>query len=179
MGIFKKPSLRLYWSTDSILKPPFFPAVMGGDRYFQILRYLHFSDNQDEVKDKDSPGHDKLFTIRKLSDLLLDLLLHTDVYSPERNLAVDETLVKFKGKVLFSQFIPIKPGRFGIKCFTLAESSSGYGLVSKVHILARKMVLFKQTLEEGQLSPSWSHFWTRAMQCIWKIGKLLHFSAIY
>lgn len=33
----------------------------------------------------------------------------------------------------FRQFIPIKPGCFGIKCFTLAESSSGYGLLSKVY----------------------------------------------
>lgn len=131
MGILKKPSLRLYWSTDSILKTSFFPSVMARDRYFQILRYLHFADNRDEVKDKDSPGYDKLFKIRKLLDVLLPRF--TDVYSPERNLAVHETLIKFKGMVHFRQFIPIKPGRFGIKCFTLVESSSGYGLVSKVY----------------------------------------------
>ena len=33
----------------------------------------------------------------------------------------------------FRQFIPIKPGRFGIKAFTLAESSSGYLLNSKIY----------------------------------------------
>lgn len=131
MGILKKPSLRLYWSTDSILKTPFFPAVVARDRYFQIMRYLHFTDNRDKVKDRDSPGYDKLFKIRKLLDLLLPRF--TEVYSPERNLAVDETLIKFKGRVHFRQFIPIKPGRFGIKCFTLAESSTGHGLVSKVY----------------------------------------------
>jgi len=48
-------------------------------------------------------------------------------------LAVDETLIKFKGKFYFRHFIPIKPGRFGIKCFTLAESSTGYGLVNKIY----------------------------------------------
>ena len=42
-------------------------------------------------------------------------------------------LIKFKGKIYFCQFIPIKPGHFGIKCATLAEASSGYGLVSKVY----------------------------------------------
>ena len=56
-----------------------------------------------------------------------------EVYNPERNLSIDETLIKFKGKIYFRQFIPIKPGRFGIKCFTLAEASSGYGLVSKIY----------------------------------------------
>ncbi|PFX34730.1 PiggyBac transposable element-derived protein 1 [Stylophora pistillata] len=55
------------------------------------------------------------------------------VYNPERKLSIDETLIKFKGKIYFRQFIPIKPGGFGIKCFTLAEVSSGYGLVSKVY----------------------------------------------
>ena len=67
------------------------------------------------------------------------------MYSPERNLAVDETLIKFKGRVHFRQFIPIKPGRFGIKCFTLAESSSGYGLVSKVYTGKENVTFFGKT----------------------------------
>lgn len=32
-----------------------------------------------------------------------------------------------------NQFIPIKPGHFRIKGFTLTEASSNYGLVSKVY----------------------------------------------
>ena len=111
------------------------------------------------MKDKDSPGYDKPFKIRKLLDLLLPRF--TDVYSPERNLVVDETLIKFKGRVHFRQFIPIKPGRFGIKCFTLAESSSGSGQVSKVYTgkengvvqtdLGRKavMILMESFLDKG------------------------------
>ena len=55
------------------------------------------------------------------------------MYTPERQLAIDKTLIKFKGKIHFRQFIPIKPGRFRIKAFTLAESSSGYVLNSKIY----------------------------------------------
>ena len=107
------------------------------------------------MKDGDSPGYDKRFKIRKLLDLLLPRL--TDVHSTERNLAVDETLIKFKERVHFRQFIPIKPGRFGIKCFTLAESSYDYGLVSKVYIgvvqtdLGRRAVitLMESFLDKG------------------------------
>ena len=47
---------------------------------------------------------------------------------------MDETLIKFKGKSHFRQFIPIKPGRCRIKAFTLAKSTSGYVLGSKVYI---------------------------------------------
>lgn len=46
---------------------------------------------------------------------------------------MDEASIKFKGKIHFRQFIPIKPGRFGIKAFTLAESTSGYVLGNKVY----------------------------------------------
>ena len=95
------------------------------------MRYLHFADNQEEVKDKNSPNYDKLFKVRKLLDLLPPRFL--EVYNPERNLSIDGTLTKFNGKISFHQFIPIKPGRFGFKFFTLAEESSGYGLVRKVY----------------------------------------------
>ena len=104
---------------------------MSRDRYFQIMRYLHFVDNREEVKDKNSPCYDKLFKIRKVLDVLLPRF--SEVYNPKRNLSIDETLIKFKGKIYFCQSIPIKHGRFGIKCFTLAEASCGYGLVSKVY----------------------------------------------
>ena len=55
------------------------------------------------------------------------------MYKPNRQLAIDETLIKFKRKVHFRQFIPINPGRFGIKAFTVAESSSGFLLNSKIY----------------------------------------------
>ena len=89
------------------------------------------SRDQEEVSDKNFPDYEKLFKKRKLLDLLVPRL--SEVYNPERNLAVDETLVKFKGKIYFPHFFSITPARFGIKCFTPAESSSGYVLVSKIY----------------------------------------------
>ena len=56
---------------------------MARDRYFQIMRYLHLVDNHEEVKDKNAPGYEKLFKVRKLPDLLLPRFV--EVYSPERN----------------------------------------------------------------------------------------------
>ena len=71
MGIVKKPALRMYWITDATLNTPYFSHVMARDRYFQILRYLHFANNNEEIKDKNQPGYDKLFKVRKLLNLLL------------------------------------------------------------------------------------------------------------
>ena len=66
MGIVNKPSLRLYWSKETVFKMPFFPAVMSRDRYFQIMRYLHFVDNREEVKDKNSPKEISRSSIAKI-----------------------------------------------------------------------------------------------------------------
>ena len=103
---------------------------MSRTRFLQILRYLHFADNSC-APPHDSADYNKLYKIQPFLDLVIARL--QEVYTPERQLAIDETLIKFKGKIHFRQFIPIKPGRFGIKAFTLAESSSGYVVNSKIY----------------------------------------------
>jgi hypothetical protein len=47
------------------------------------------------------------------------------MYHPTENLAVDEVIVLFKGKVVFRQYIPKKRKRFGIKIYKLCDST-GY-----------------------------------------------------
>ena len=97
MGIVQKPTIHLYWRKTSTIQTPFFPSIMSRDRFLQITRYLHFTDNQEEVTVKNSPHYDKLFKVRKLLDLFLPRL--SEVYHLERNLAVDETLVELKGRL--------------------------------------------------------------------------------
>ena len=67
------------------------------------------------------------------------------MHKANRQFAIDEFLIEFKGKVHFRQFIPIKPGRCGIKAFTLAESSSGYLLKTARFKLARKVMESRET----------------------------------
>ena len=130
MGLVTKPNLTSYWSTDPSLSSPFFPSIMPRDRFLQILRYLHFADNTQAPRAR-SADCNKLYKIQPFLDLLIPRF--QQVYKPQRQLAIDETLIKFKGKVHFRQYLPMKPGRFGIKAFTLAESSTGYLLNSKIY----------------------------------------------
>ena len=44
-------------------------------------------------------------------------------YNPSENLAIDEVIVSFKGRVIFKQYIPKKRKRFGIKIFKLCDST--------------------------------------------------------
>ena len=44
------------------------------------------------------------------------------MYSPGKNLSVDESLVSYKGQLKFKQYIKTKRARFGIKLYELATS---------------------------------------------------------
>ena len=44
MGIIKKPSFHMYWSTDCVLSTPIFSRLMRRDRFEQIRGMMRFSD---------------------------------------------------------------------------------------------------------------------------------------
>jgi len=46
-------------------------------------------------------------------------------HNPSEHLAIDEVIVKFKGRVVFKQYIPKERKSFGIKMFKLCDST-GY-----------------------------------------------------
>ena len=48
----------------------------------------------------------------------------SQIYTPSEHLTTDEMLVEFHGRVSFRQYIPLKPGRFGLKLFWVAKAES-------------------------------------------------------
>ena len=70
MGLVTKPNLNSYWSTDPVLSSPFFPSLMSRTRFFQILRYLHFADNN-RAPPRDSADYNKLYKIQPFLDLVI------------------------------------------------------------------------------------------------------------
>jgi len=53
-------------------------------------------------------------------------------YNPSEHLSVDEVLVKFKGRVIFRQYVPKKRKCFGIKIYKLCDES-GYTYDMRVY----------------------------------------------
>ncbi|GBO32852.1 PiggyBac transposable element-derived protein 4 [Araneus ventricosus] len=47
-------------------------------------------------------------------------------YVQEKDVSVDESLLLYKGRLGYKQYLPKKTARFGIKFYQLCESSSGY-----------------------------------------------------
>ena len=117
MGIIHKPRLTMYWSKDSILPKPIFNQVMRKDRF--LLRFLYFADNtQYNPADSD---RDKLYKLRSVIKMIKDRCCR--LYSPGKCLSMDESLVLFKGRLSFKQYISTKRARFGIKLYQLCTSN--------------------------------------------------------
>ena len=55
-------------------------------------------------------------------------------YDPSECLAIEEVIVKFKGRIVFKQYIPKKRKRFGIKMFKLCHST-GYTYDLNVYLI--------------------------------------------
>lgn len=112
----KKLSIELFWTKCSLRQTPIFGEVMARDRYTSILAMLHFSDNRQPVG-----------RLKKLQAILEPLRkAFKNAYTPGRNLCIDESLLLFKGRLLFKQYIPSKRSRFGIKTFVLCDCETGY-----------------------------------------------------
>ncbi|XP_072000375.1 vomeronasal type-2 receptor 26-like [Engystomops pustulosus] len=66
---------------------------------------------------RDDPNYDRLFKIRPVLTFLEEKF--SAVYTPQREISVDESLMSFKGRVKFRQYLPNKRARYGIKLYKL------------------------------------------------------------
>ena len=69
-------------------------------------------------------AQDKFVCIRDVWDRFIYNCI--GAYKPDRNLAVDEQLFACKNRCSFIQFMPNKPGEFGLKFWVLADLSTKY-----------------------------------------------------
>jgi len=129
-GIVRKPEMNMYWSTNPLICTPLFSQIMTRNRFFSILKFWHFVDPETGNR----PQSDKMYKIRPVIDHMQNKFQSAIV--PEQNIALDEELLLFKGRLGFRQYMPLKRSRFGVKLFCVCESSTAY--VLKFHIYAGK-----------------------------------------
>ncbi|XP_064643576.1 piggyBac transposable element-derived protein 4-like [Lineus longissimus] len=118
----RRAEYQQYFSKRASLDTPFFRDVMDYDRFVLLNKFLHFADNTKAGDDDTIPC--KLY---KLWPILQHLKRRfSEVYQPERDVAIDESLMLWKGRLGWEQYIPSKRARFGIKSFEICKSSSAY-----------------------------------------------------
>ena len=121
MGIIHHPELEDYWwRTSWTCAISFFGRVLPRNRFEQIFWMLHVSHSE---------PHQPVHKIDKVRVILEPLIAKFQAsYHPGRNIAVDETMVGYRGRFAAKQYVPNKPTKWGIKAFTMADSSSEYVL---------------------------------------------------
>jgi hypothetical protein len=91
---------------------------MSRDYFFMLFKFFHLANNK-------RGKHDKLHKVREV----LELMVHNwqSAYSLDQdNISIDESIIAFKGRSPFTQYMPAKPHKWGMKAWVMAESKTGY-----------------------------------------------------
>jgi len=115
----KNEDICQLWSLEN--GRPIFNKIMSRQRFQDVLRVVRFDDAEYRRQHR---SDDKLEPIRECFDLWVSTLRDGNV--PGSTLTVDEELVTFRGRCPFKQYIPSKPGHYGIKFWILMDSKSSY-----------------------------------------------------
>ena len=119
-GVFcQKMNLKCMWSLQygiNIVK-----ELMSRNKFTKIMKYLRFDNKQ--VR-RNSVVSDKFVMIREVWEKFIEN--SSASYKPERNVTCDEQLLPSKSRCPFTQFMPNKLDKFGIKFWLLCEVKSKY-----------------------------------------------------
>lgn len=118
MGLVKYPSIESYWSKKPIYKNAVAPQVMSRNRFQSLMRFLHFANNEDPAAEGNR--------LHKIDALVSHLnSRYKEIMQPGKIIAIDETMIPFRGRLGFRQYIPGKRHKYGVKVFKMCDQK-GY-----------------------------------------------------
>ena len=117
MGLVQLPHLASYWKTNVLYKNSVASSTMSRNRFQILLSMWHFSDNER------AEDGDRLAKIGPLLVLLLERFQR--VLVPGKKMVIDESMIAWRGRLSFRQYIKGKRHKYGIKLFKLCNVS-GY-----------------------------------------------------
>ncbi|XP_045487014.1 piggyBac transposable element-derived protein 4-like isoform X1 [Pieris rapae] len=117
-GLFPLPEEESYFAFNGFGTMPYFRKIMTYNRYLLLKSMLHFVDNE-TVKEPT-----RLFKIQPIIDYFNEKF--STLYYPSQEIVIDESLLKWHGRLGFAQKILSKAAQVGVKTYELCESSSGY-----------------------------------------------------
>ena len=123
--------------------------------YTKISEFLHISSCEDEAP-HGHDAYDKLAKVHWFVDHLNQKF--EQLYHVERNISIDEAIVKFSGRCSFVQFILAKPVKRGVKLFMACSAESAF---------CYKFMVY---LGKGSCNPSKNGFY---LDIIWDLVKRL------
>ena len=122
MGRSPQPSMDLYWKKNQWFSNHLIRETMPLVRFQQMLRFLHFVDNNN-TPDRKGTGYDHFWKIRPLIDLIRHHFHREAILS--QDISHDEIMVPYKGRHSAKQYMKDKPTRWGFKLYGIG-STKGY-----------------------------------------------------
>lgn len=123
MGIVKYPSIHMYWSREKFYRNDFVPKIMSRNRFQLLLRFIHFSDD-------DAIPNNRLNKVSQLLDMLERNFVAAKI--PGEKLVVDESMIPWRGRLIFRQYNPGKSHKYGVKLYKLCDPH-GYTYTSSIY----------------------------------------------
>ena len=117
------PRMHLYWSSSGSFCLPKVADVMPLKRFEQLKRFLHLTDRSKEVGPRE-PRYDPLYKVRSWLDAFNQNC--REMYSPHRQLSLDEMDISFKGRSQHKQRIKFKRAGDGFLNYALCDATNGY-----------------------------------------------------
>ena len=127
-GVYKSRNEAIIELWNQERGRPVFTKSMARGRFQQISRVIRF-DNAANRRQRHLS--DKLAPIRTVFDMWEGTL--ADAFVPFENVTVDEQLLTYRGRCPFKQYIPSKPGKYGIKIWMMSDSKTSYVIRSQVY----------------------------------------------
>ncbi|XP_046677521.1 piggyBac transposable element-derived protein 4-like [Homalodisca vitripennis] len=113
MGLVKYLSLQDYWSKSPLYDNTLVRNAMSRNRFEILLRMWHFADYYEK-------GNNRLHKIENLMNMCIERF--KEAYTPGNKICVDESMIAWKGRLVFRQYNPRKRHRYGIKLYKLCAS---------------------------------------------------------
>lgn len=107
---------------------PLIRAAMPLDRFRMMLRVIRFDNDATRTS---RAATDKAAAIRDIWAMLNDNLRRN--YKPGECITVDEQLYGYRGRTRFTQYMPSKPEKYGIKIFWACDASNSYPLQGQLY----------------------------------------------
>ncbi|CAD7088257.1 unnamed protein product [Hermetia illucens] len=120
-GVYRSHGQCINELWDDQTGPPIFRATMTLKKFKLINECIRFDDKEQR---KGIRSRDKLAPIRNVYDKWVNRLKMC--YTVGKNVTVDEQLVPFRGRCPFTQYIPSKPHKYGIKIWCLCDANWKY-----------------------------------------------------
>ena len=111
MGIVNLPRISDYWSTDHFFKTYVWSNTMSKNRYLLLLRFWHF-----EIEGDNERLHKVAYLINNLNEKM------KEIYCPDQSLPLDESMVLWRGRLIFSQYNKNKKHKHGVRFYELCDS---------------------------------------------------------